>query len=178
MLITTPLCNHHLKHPLLQKGHSYIIQGVNFLKETMGLTTRHHSPRRCRTDTPLIPQACVPAQGPRRQFTLEGGLLGTELYLVPPSTFSVIQNRLIHWSNFLLKWRLTPKKTLQPLTQTEISVQQMMHTIPSPPRSPCTRGLHCFIVAMKTTHFKRHTVRHLRTPKLLIGRWFAPWLEL
>lgn len=79
--------NHHLKHPLLQKGHSHAIQRVNFLKETRGFTTRHHSPRRSRTDTPFIPRPCVPAQGPRRQFTLADGVLGTELYSVPPSTF-------------------------------------------------------------------------------------------
>lgn len=54
-------------------------------------------------------------------------------------------------------------------------VQQMMHTIlSSPPRShfkgrgrSCTPGL--LIVATKTTHSKRHTLRHLPKPNLLIN---------
>lgn len=115
MLITTPRCNHHLEHPLLQKGHSHVIQRVNFLKETSGQTTRHHSPRRCRTDTPLIPQPCVPAQGPRRQVTLEGGVLGTELYSGPPSTFSLSSQTTRHTKQLSAKTK-TPKKTQQPLT--------------------------------------------------------------
>lgn len=86
-------------------------RGSIFLKETMGLTTRHHSPWRCRTDTPLTPQACVPAQGRRRQFTLEGGLLGTELYLVPPSTFALSsKNQLITLKHLSAKLKTDTKE--------------------------------------------------------------------
>lgn len=106
--------NHHLKHPLLQKGHSHAIQRVNFLKETRGLTTRHHSPWRSRTDTPFIPRPCVPAQGPWRQFTLEDGVLGTELYSVPPSTFCDPKpSDILKHLSAKMK---TPKKTQQLLT--------------------------------------------------------------
>lgn len=44
--------------------------------ETQGDTLQDtsHSTCRCRTDIPLIPHLCIPAQEPRRQRTLlEGG---------------------------------------------------------------------------------------------------------
>ena len=143
MLTTSPLSSHHLKY--LQWGHNHFHTEGQTSPETQGdkrqdptttITTTTHATWRCRTDLPLTPHLCIPAQDPWRQRTLlEGGVFWALSYTwsLPPSCWDTSDDTLKQAKACTEnpKWRLIPEKTQHPPKQmvvTDISAQQLMHT--------------------------------------------------
>lgn len=125
MLTTSPLSNHHVKHPLLQWRHNHFhTEGQNLLRNK-GISYKTPTQHDDVGLIPPIPHLCIPAQDPRRQRTLlrvassgHWAILGP-----PPPTITVSYP---FWDTLKqakactnTKWRLIPREDTAS-TQTDI----------------------------------------------------------
>lgn len=176
MLTTSPLSNHHVKHPLLQWRHNHFhTEGQNLLRNK-GISYKTPTQHDDVGLIPPIPHLCIPAQDPRRQRTLLGVASSGHWATLgpPPPTFTVSYP---FWDKS--NWHIEAGQSLhqhQMKTDTQrrhsihpdrhLPIPQMMHTgTGSPTTSDLSKPLpilYCFGLSIarplpQTTYFRKYT---------------------